>query len=163
MDALATRLSDYESMPDAQSFLTGGEATAALLFALYDDTHRPMLIRVRALRALSYFPANMAQRRLLGVIADASEKLVLLREAALGLARCAGALAVEPIARMLSRSDVRVRRVAIEALGTIDCADATATLRAHRNTESDPSARKALDTALHALDTALHAQPDLAH
>ena len=156
MDALALRLSDVESMPSAESFVTGGEPTAALLFALYDDARRPMLIRVRALRALSYFPADAAQSRLSAVIADTHAKVVLIREAALGLARCVGASAVEPIARMLSRSDVRIRRVAIEALASIDSADARAKLHAHRNTESDPSARTALDTAL-------HSHPVLAH
>lgn len=145
---IALLLSDYETLPDPRSLPLGGPRAARILFELYRSTEQPTFIRVRALRTLSLFPADVAAPKLVSVTRESGVRPVFLREAALGLARCAGESAVEVLASLLSRPDKLARRAAIDALQTLATPGARHHLAAHRVQESDPALRDALDAAL---------------
>lgn len=145
---IATLLSDYESLPEPRPLIAGGAHTADILFELYQDTELPTFIRVRALRALSSFPSDVAAARLKSVLRDPGARLVFLREAAIGLARCAGEGAIDSLSILLTRPDAQLRRTAVEALRTLSTTTARARLVAHRAHETDPNIRDLLDAAL---------------
>jgi len=145
---IVTLLSDYESLPDPQHVLAGGERTAGFLFDLYRDASLPTFVRVRALRSLSLFPADIAAARLTSVAREPGVRVVFVREAAIGLARCAGEAAIETLALLLARAEPHTRRGAVEALRTLATPKARAHLVSHRSHEADPAVRSAIDVAL---------------
>lgn len=145
---LVALLSDYESMPDARVFVAHGATTADLLFQIYAAKAQPTFVRVRALRAFSYFPADISATRLQNVLTDPHAPSVLTREAANGLVRCLGEAAVPPVATLLRRPDPQLRRMAIEVLAQVGNAQVRSTFVAHRAVEVDPDVRGALDAAL---------------
>jgi HEAT repeat protein len=141
-------LSDYETLPSPRDLTVGGERTARVLFELYQDVHVATFIRVRALRTLSLFPADVAAARLTSVTRELNARPLFLREGAIALARCAGEAAVDALATLLTRPDKQARRAAVEALRIVATANARARLLTHRATETDPGVRDVLDAAL---------------
>lgn len=141
-------LSHYERMPDASVFVAGGDAMAATLMQLYTEESQPTFIRVRALRALSFFAEDVAAGPLRKVVSDPGTKAVFVSEAAAGLVRCAGSHALEFVAPLLARHDSRVRISAIEALTRLGTPEVRVALLARQAIEADAEVRAALDSAL---------------
>lgn len=145
-------LSHFERMPDASVFVASGDAMAATLVKLYAEESQPTFIRVRALRALSFFAGEVAAGPLRKVVSDPRVKAVFIREAAAGLVRCADSRALEFVAPLLARHDRRVRVSAIEALMQLGTPEVRAMLLKRQAIEADAEVRAALDSALLSMD-----------
>jgi HEAT repeat protein len=145
---LAQVLSGYESMPGEDYWRARGPDTVAVLQALFRDDRQPALLRLRAVRAASYYTAPRARQFLLSVAREPGQKDLFVREALLGLARAFGEQAAGEIAPFLDHEKPLVRKAAAEALGAMKAERFRPELERRLKTERDRGVRAALQQAL---------------
>jgi HEAT repeat protein len=145
---LAQVLSGYEKIPGESYWKKRGPETVALLQALYADDRQPAFVRLRAVRAASFYRTPRAREFLLSVARKRGQKELFVREALLGLARAFKQQAGNEIASFLDHEKPLVRRAAAEALGAIKAEAYRSLLVRRLQRERDGAVRAALEQAL---------------
>lgn len=118
-ESLRSLLMAFEHGPRPREWQALGPSIVPALGRLAEDEREPVFVRMRAVQAAAHFTTDAA-RNLLRRALSSHEPLVV-REAALGMARAFGASAVRELCPLLDHDDTAVREAAIVALGSIAC------------------------------------------
>lgn len=141
-------LSGYEAMPAAESWRALGPETVAVLVSLYDDPSEPAYVRLRAVRAVSFYPVPATRTFLLAVTRVPGQGDLFVREAVLGLARAFGDRAVDDVKAFLNNPEPTVREGAAMGLGRIGTERARDALRRRLAIEGAEHVRGTIERAL---------------
>lgn len=142
-------LSGFEAMPAAESWRALGPETLAVLVSLYDDPSEPAYVRLRAVRAVSFYPVAATRTFLLAVTRVPGQGDLFVREAVLSLARAFGRRAVDDVRSFLSSPEPTVREAAAMGLGRIGTERARDALRRRLAIEGAEHVRRTIQRALH--------------
>jgi hypothetical protein len=145
---LAQVLSGYERIPGEAYWRARGPQTVAALQALFDDERQPRFVRLRAVRAVSFYRTPRARSFLLAVARGPGQRDLFIREALLGLGRAFGEQVAGEIEPFLDHDLPLVRRTAAETLGAIEARAWRSKLERRLQKERDPGVRDALERLL---------------
>jgi HEAT repeat protein len=141
-------LSTYENLPGPEQWRRLGTGAIPILRKLYEDRDRPTHIRLRSVRAVSYYPAPAVRSFLLEVAGAPGQNDLFIREALLGLGRSFRERAAGDIAPFLNHRKTVVREAACHALREAGNPAAREAMRKRLRVEPDSLVRAALERAL---------------
>lgn len=118
-ESLRSLLMAFEHGPSPLEWQALGPSIVPALGRLAEDSREPVFVRVRAVQAAAHF-TTAAARDLLRRALSSDEPLVV-REAALGMARAFGVRIVPDLIPLLEHHDTAAREAAIRALGSLLC------------------------------------------
>lgn len=145
-DSVLAALDGVEDPPSRESLAPLGEGVAAELLEIARNPSVPPSRRGRAVTALGWFPDDAVHDALVAWLS--SDDRLLARKAAGALATGWGDRAVEDLRTALQSDDLQLRVAVVKALASIDSDAARAVLEARLATETDPTVKDGIRTAL---------------